>query len=123
MTEYELLDLVTSSEAHMGTQFSLYLTVISAYMIVAYLVGSKLNASQVTIASILMVFGAGGQTWGLYATLGKIQGYFSRKSELAPLSDYELDFAVNTYIWIGIMSAGILASLFFMWQVRQTKVE
>lgn len=56
----------------MGTQFSLYLTVISAYMIVAYLVGNKLTVSQAGIASTLMVFAADGQTWGLHATLGKI---------------------------------------------------
>ncbi len=62
MTEYELLDLMASMEAHMATQFSLYLTVISAYMVVAYLAGDKLTMAQVWIASVLMIFAAGGQT-------------------------------------------------------------
>jgi len=43
MTEYEILDLVASNEAHMASQFSLYLTVISAYLVVSYLVGERLT--------------------------------------------------------------------------------
>ena len=72
MTEYELLDLMASMESHMATQFSLYLTVVSAYMVVAYFVGVSLTRPQVFIASMLMILAAGGQTWALYATLGRV---------------------------------------------------
>ncbi|QFU75550.1 hypothetical protein EY643_07735 [Halioglobus maricola] len=118
MSEYELLDLMTSMEAHMATQFSLYLSVVSAYLVVAYLVGMNLSRAQMVIASALMIFAAGGQTWALHASLGRVQEYLLLKSELSPLTEYERNFATHSYIWIGILAAGILASLYFMWSVR-----
>ena len=123
MSEYELLDLMSSVEGHMATQFSLYLSVVSAYLIVAYLVGIRLTLVQVFIASALMLFSAGGQTWALYASLGRVTEYLELKSQLSPLTDYEQNFAANTYIWVGILAAGVLASLYFMWSVRHPKIE
>ena len=123
MTEYELLDLLASVEQQMAVQFSLYLSVVSAYMIVAYLVGSKLSNVQVIIASVLMIFTAGGQTWGMYKSLMRAMEYLAEKSQLYSLTKYEEDFAANTYVWIVILSAGVLASLYFMWSVRHAKNE
>ena len=119
MTEYELLDLMASMEAHMATQFSLYLTVISAYMVVAYLAGEKLTRVQVWIASVLMLFAAGGQTWALYTTTGRVMEYLQLKQEYSPLTNYELNFAANSYTWVFILSFGIVAALYFMWGVRR----
>ncbi len=123
MTEYELLDLMTSMEAHMATQFSLYLSIVSAYLIVAYLVGMKLSMAQTMIASALMIFAGGGQTWALHATLGRVQEYLHLKSEISPLPEYEQNCATHSYIWRGILAAGILAALYFMWSVRHPKTE
>ena len=123
MTEYELLDLMASMESHMATQFSLYLTIISSYMVVAYLVGDKLTNSQVVIVSTLMILSAGGQTWALHTTLGRVTEYLDRKVEYAPLTEYEQNFAANTYAWVLILAGGLLAALYFMWQVRHARPE
>lgn len=123
MTEYELLDLMTSMEAQMATQFSLYLSVVSAYMVVAYLVGTKLTLVQAFIASALMLFAAGGQTWALYTGLGRVTEFLEQKSEISPLTNYEHNFAANTYVWVGILAAGVVASLYFMWSVRHPRGE
>lgn len=40
MTEYELLDLVTSTIDGMGTYFTIYLSIVSGYLVVAYLAGN-----------------------------------------------------------------------------------
>ena len=119
MSEYELLDLMASMEAHMAAQFSLYLTVISAYMVVAYLAGAKLTKAQAWIASVLMLFAAGGQTWALYATTGRVLEYLQLKQEYSPLSEYEQNFAANSYTWVFILSCGVFAALYFMWAVRR----
>lgn len=123
MTEYELLDLMASMEAHMASQFSLYLTIISSYMVVAYLVGNKLTNTQVVIVSTLMILSAGGQTWALHTTLGRVTEYLERKVEFSALTEYEQNFSANTYAWVVILVGGLLASLFFMWQVRHHKTE
>jgi hypothetical protein len=119
MTEYELLDLMASMEAHMGTLFTIYLTVLSAFLIVAYFVGRNLSFAQAWIASILMIFAAGGQTWALYVTHIRVEEYLARKTEFSPLTPYEQGFASNTYVWLMIMSCGVLASLYFMWSMRR----
>jgi hypothetical protein len=119
MTEYEILDLMASMEEHMATQFSLYLTVISAYMVVAYLAGSKLTTIQAWIASVLMIFAAGGQTWALYATTGRVLEYLDQKAALSPLTTYEQNFSANAYTWVFILSCGVVAALYFMWSVRK----
>ena len=121
MTEYELLDLMASMESHMATQFSLYLTIISSYMVVAYLIGDKLSNTQVVIVSTLMILSAGGQTWALYTTLGRVSEYLDRKVEFSPLTEYEQNFAANTYAWVVILVGGLMASLYFMWQIRHSK--
>ena len=119
MTVYEILDLMASMEAHMATQFSLYLTVITAYLVVAYLAGSKLTGAQAWIASALMLFAAGGQTWALYVTTGRVMEYLALKQALLPLTAYEQNFDVNSYAWVFMLSCGILAALYFMWSVRR----
>ena len=89
MTEYEILDLMASVEAQMASQFTLYLTVISAYLVVAYFVGNKLTLPQTLIASILFMFGAGGQVWGLHKAGTRVAEYLDKKAQLSPLSPYE----------------------------------
>jgi hypothetical protein len=121
MSEYEILDLMASMEAHMATQFSLYLTVISAYMIVAYLAGEKLTTAQVWIASALMLFAAGGQAWALYASTGRVLEYLHLKEQQSPLTQYEQNFAANGYVWVFILTCGVLAALYFMWGVRRDR--
>lgn len=43
MTEYEILDLVSSSSDQIAVQFSIYLSVMSGYLLVAYFAGKKLT--------------------------------------------------------------------------------
>ena len=121
MTEYELLDLMASMEEHMATQFSLYLTVISAYMVVAYLAGPKLTTVQTWIASVLMVSAAGGQTWALHVTTGRVNEYLEQKAKLSPLTEYETNVSANAYGWVFVLGCGIIAALYFMWSVRRNR--
>jgi len=123
MTEYEILDLMASVEAQMASQFTLYLTVISAYLVVAYFVGNKLTLPQTLIASILFMFGAGGQVWGLHKAGTRVAEYLDKKAQLSPLSPYEQQFSPNVHGWVIVMVLGVIASLYFMWSVRYPKTE
>lgn len=114
MTEYELLDLFISKEAQMASQFSIYLSILSAYIAVSYLVGSKLSWLQTTMISGLFIFGAGGQTYAIYNHGAHVQEILDRKGELSALTPYELDFGSNMTPWIWAMSIGVIISLLFM---------
>ncbi|MFQ3322949.1 MAG: hypothetical protein ACI90U_000765 [Pseudomonadales bacterium] len=60
MTEMELFiqtnqisQLLVSSTDTLGTHTSIYLTIVTGYILVAYLVGAKLTRPQVTIAAAI----------------------------------------------------------------------
>jgi hypothetical protein len=55
MNKAELVESIIGYYGLAGDTLSLYITVISAYLIVAYLAGHKLERSQMAIISILFV--------------------------------------------------------------------
>ncbi len=52
MTEAELLELFELAAANAFTAFTMYLTVMTAYVVTAYFVGNKLSFAQVVLAGI-----------------------------------------------------------------------
>ena len=114
MSEYELLDLFISKEAQMASQFAIYLSTLSAYLVVAYLVGSKLSWVQLSAITALFVFGAGGQTYAIYLHGTHIREILERKEQLSALTQYEQGFASNLAPWIWAMAIGVVVSVYFM---------
>ena len=51
MTEFEIGEALTSNMGIVLEALSIYLTITSAYLVVAYLVGDKLARSQVVVVS------------------------------------------------------------------------
>ena len=58
MTEYELAELVAIYSSNGSGLFATYLTLISGYLITAFLAGARLNTLQVTILNVGFVFAA-----------------------------------------------------------------
>ncbi len=119
MTEYEFYDLISNESAQILVQFSLYLTILFAYLVSAYLVGRKLTQPQVAMLSGLFVFAAGAQAWGMQAQLNRVQEILHKKAEIFPLTEYEIGYANHVTFWGGAMILGLIAALIFMWQVRR----
>jgi hypothetical protein len=128
MTEYELLSLQAQRA---GNVFAIYLTIISAYLVTAYIAGDKLTRPQVFIATTTYLFGAA----VVVATLGVIMGGMEMvrlniagtwveygRPELAQRHDLS-DMALMSLSWWIVMVIGILAPLYFMWSVRHPKKE
>ncbi|MEP1469337.1 MAG: hypothetical protein ABJK25_00030 [Halieaceae bacterium] len=123
MTEYELLDLVASGTDQMADMFSLYLTVLSAYLLVAYIAGSKLTALQFGGVTSLFIFASSGQALGIYQNGIHIGELYQKKQELSALTPYESQYVANTNVWVVAMVVAIVISVFFMLQVRRAKAE
>jgi hypothetical protein len=122
MTEAEMLEVANGTYELMLSALSLYMSVTSGYLIVAFLVGAKLTRSQMTIISTLYIFMAGVSTYGLYGwvTRGMYFMYEVRAlNETVPVQATPLVPAVLIFT----LSAGIIASLKFMWDVRHPKTE
>jgi len=125
MTEYELLDLTTSTIASMYDAVALYMTIVSGYLLVAYLAGSNLTRVQTTIISTLFVFGAGLQIWGLISYQIANEEYLAAKAMISPLTPYQQTLASQDagFIISSILGAGVFASLYFMWSVRRPNID
>lgn len=123
MTEYEILDLISNDSEQMAIQFSIYLSVMSGYLLVAYFAGEKLTTVQVLILSGLFLFATVAEVWGFHLTLSHIGELLAKKAELGPLSAYEEGIDDNGYPWAIAMSIGIIAALYFMWSVRHPRLE
>ena len=105
-------DLLAGSTSAM----SLYLTVMSGYLLVAYLVGKELSFLQTTIVTTLFMFFTITNTVATVLYM-KNAYYFSHT--------YGAGFLPG---WTGpvtgiLLAGGILAAVKFMWDVRHQKKE
>ena len=95
---------------------SLYLTVVSGYLLVAYLAGKELSSLQTTIVTTLFMFFTITNT---VATVLYMQNayYFSHTYGAGRLPGW---VALTTGV---LLAGGILAAVKFMWDVRHPKKE
>lgn len=122
MTEAELIEAITSYHELLLNILSIYLTVTSGYLAVAYIVGDKLTTHQVTVISVLFIFFAGVSVWGAFGYASRGIDYVEPLRQLNPDLDY-YGHPVAIPIIGGILLGGIIASLSFMWRVRHPKTE
>jgi len=122
MTEYELADNAMSYLSTALTAFGMYITVISGYVITAFVAGKRLNLSQVWIVNVLFFFTASAFTMVTVGCYVRTNEYANRLLELDPnRASYFSEFAA---VLVGVIQIlGIVASLYFMWSKRRIKEE
>jgi hypothetical protein len=117
MSEAEALELTLIASANAVTSFTVYITVTFGYLAASYFTGRKLTNSQALIVSSLYLFSAFGALLNLLSDNVFYAAALEHAPTLTPenaLIEVEL---WNTYMTI-LLSAGILASLYFMWSIR-----
>ena len=117
MTEYELVDAIASFNSNMYSWTTLYLTVLSAYLVTAYILGAALSKSQaIIINTCFVVF----SLLGVFAIRGSAMRCLEFNAEVTAINP-ERVFAINLeVVWVIclILLIGIFAGLKFMWDVR-----
>lgn len=119
MAEAELWGLIIAYNDSMMDATSLYFTILSGYLIVAYLSGANLTRMQSGIITVAFIFAA------LLFVLA-VRGYGYRAIFLIAKTseEYHTGQMMNEPILLLIltmMMGGILAALKFMWDVRHPK--
>ena len=124
MTEYELVDALASLNSNIIQGQALSVTILSAYMVVAYSAGADLTKFQVVFTSlILMLFGLLGAQGQSYA-IEQFISYSAQLNELrggAPRNESAVDIASWTILGLRVFLIG--GALTFMWRVRHPKTE
>ena len=122
MTEYELIDSLNSTMSLWLSSFTAYVSFLSAYLVVAYLVGKELTRQQSMIISTLFCFSAGLALFAIWG-VGTRVGYTVQALNAAT-PDYLIAIAPGYREILFLCCAlGVLASLKFMWDVRRPKTE
>jgi hypothetical protein len=127
MTEYEITEVLYSQYDTLWEASQMYFTLVSAYLIVAYLVGEKLNLSQHFIVTALYVVWAAGLiqtqvTTGLGAL--RVAGIIeSQREYLLGAAGDNLALRLGIFSFTVVMILGLAASLYFMWSIRRPKAE
>jgi hypothetical protein len=117
MTEYELADLVSSYSVQGVTCFSIWLSVVSAYAISAYAVGSKLTPFQISWLNTLYLTTSFLSIWGFRGSWRTQVYYIEVLKASYPGAPQTMNIEAALALTV-IAGAGTLATLVFMWQVR-----
>ena len=101
------------------------ITLMSGYLVVAYLVGKRLTRTQIIVTNTLYLISAFLFVGGAFQT--NMDAQIARKMMALQIPELDLlNYAdVNIYLWPSIItivySCLVFASLFFMWQVRHSR--
>ena len=99
------------------TATTVYLTVVSAYIIAAYVVGRELKKSQLVVISTLFV------AFGLFFAFGSFRLY-SAATRFALREDTDASvYPILAYIIFTVEILGIFAALKFMLDIRKDDSE
>ena len=120
MTEAELIQTAQEAWSNVINILALLITVISAYLVVAYVVGKDLTKSQVALINVLYGAFAG---FGIFAVhrfslaaneMGKLALEMSTQRTLGPSDAVPLGFLV-------VLIPILVGCYKFMWDIRHPK--
>ena len=117
MTEHELLDIFTATQALMHDWVTAYFSIVTAYLVAAYAIGAKLTRSQTFIASASFLIFSAMCGWGAVGTGLRMLELKSEILLLNPTRGF-LFGPPALVITSGLLAAGIFIGLKFMWDVR-----
>ena len=122
MTEYQLSDLMNGMQSNVTQGIAIFLTIQSAYLIVAYTVGKNLTTYQVSFVNLCFIIFA---LMGIYSQLYNLDQIFEWGAQIYMIKGVEAPELGNASRWTFISIRAVLAigSLLFMWQIRHPKPE
>ncbi len=128
MNEYELVDAITGFQSNLIQGQAVTITILSAYMAVAYAVVAKLTTFRCTFISIMFIlFGLLGAV-GQNSILNDVYYYRAqlpelRSSQILPGdSDGSVGEATRVLFLAGCLFL-FAGALYFIWSIRHPKTE
>jgi len=117
---YQIQTMAIAMGDGLGIHISIYLTIISAYLVVSYLVADKLTTLQISIATGIYIVAYTFQCIILISYFRAISMAAVALNEMNPELGAGLPQRFGSgYIGLIILMAGLVAPLWFMWSVRR----
>ena len=125
MAEYELLDVMETINGNAITATGVYFSILTAYLLVAYLVGKQLTRYQVVFINVVFLFY---NMIALVNLAGMVRTRMSLSERLIEMSDGARSmneetglFIISIFILMRLML--VVGAMGFMWQIRHPKTE
>ena len=125
MTEFELVELINLTTSNVIANQALFISILSAYLVVAYSVGRRLTVYQVVFINIIFLVFA---LIGIQAVGGLLDFLFIYSNQLMEVRGglESRDVLQRDFVSWGMLIVRYvmcLGALVFMWQVRHAKTE
>ena len=116
MSEYELTDLTAGAMSNFLTTFTIFVSLVTAFAITAFVAGARLSTVQVFVINACFLLSS--SVMGLLSVL--IFGVFLRRAKMvAELGSAGVGPIVNfTWFVAGLYILLTIGCLVFMWNVR-----
>lgn len=122
MNEAELVEAWGLFLGNSQTALGLYLSVLTGYLIIAYLVGNKLTRVQVLIVTVLYVSASAIITLWFFAWWSRALEFAMEARQLNP--DRQVANSIGaTWAITSMLVMATVASLYFMWSMRHSRTE
>jgi len=120
MSEADLIEAIAAFNSSAQGWIGLYISILSAYLVTAYMAGSKLTRSQVIIVSSGFIVFTFLSIFGAVANSIRILEFTQELRSLNPGRDFAMRKTVIVTMQ-AIFAGGVVAALKFMWDVRHPK--
>ena len=126
------IEFIQESWSMIFTMLAMYLSIITGYLVVAFVAGAELTKPQALIATITYLFGSVMMVVGMVSWGEAINQYHSTNAaywEFIGATSYSAqahaDAATDAIDALGLvlLVVGVLAPLYFMWSVRHPNTE
>ena len=122
MNEFELIEAIQAVVANLNTNFISLMTVISGYLVVAYIAGDKLSRSQSAIVTLLFLVLAVLVIVTQYYLMLEASELYSRLIAVEPEWPVQIRTA-GAYVLMAVWVSIVLACLKFMHDKRPKKTK
>lgn len=126
MTPGDWVELMTGSQSNAVGTFSLLLTMLSGYMVIAYVAGASLTRLQLALANTLYLSGTLVTLAGLRTSMMEADMARVHLSSLVEEIDYAVTLEQARLIADLVVALDVVligAPLIFMWQIRHAKTK
>ena len=124
LTEFELADLYVGAQGNATSITALFVTIMSGYLIVAWLVGEKLTRAQVIFINALFILFQFNLILAWSATWEKAIKVATELNSIDPtFYSSGLGSSAGLIVFAVTMIASIPGCIKFMWNIRHPKKE
>ena len=121
MTEYELVDAAGTFQDLGINALMSYFSILSAYLLVGYLLGAKLSRQQTLMITGLYLVAQLFMIWGAIGFFAAARQYMEQASTIQ--AGGIIPYVKPHLVALVFLLFGVVAGLKFMWDVRRAKTE